>query len=127
VYCQLINYYLKCIFDIYTSGLRSLGRIYVVRPNHFFCLAFYTQRNRSRLSTLLTTLPTSGLLLLNLICLSLLIHGDEHRLNYGIVLKKCKSFSLHRQFGYTPGKLTFKKKSEFKQSTIMITDHLRLV
>ena len=59
-------------------------------------LTFYTQRDRPRLSTLITTLhsifvgiveSTSGLLLLNRICLSLLIqcsHGDEHRLNYDI-------------------------------------------
>jgi hypothetical protein len=51
----------------------------------------------------------------------LLIHGDEHRLNYGIVLKKCKSFSLHRQFGYTPGKLlTRTDKKELEEEDMML-------
>ena len=71
-----------------------------------FFLTFYTQRDRARLSTLITTLhsifvgkvgSTSGLLLLNLICLSLLIqwsHGDEHRSNYGIVFEQMQDVQL---------------------------------
>jgi hypothetical protein len=106
VYCQLINYYLKCIFDIYIYIWFKEFRENLccsTRPI-FFSNFLYSKRSISSIYSsnyppfyLYIVGSTLGRLLLNLLCLSLLLQwsrGDEHRLNYGIVFQKMQDVQL---------------------------------